>query len=137
MSDFAKFNETFCTFDKNQSPETGKKFFREFFSGNFEKVPRRNFATKIKNNFYFTVFSPFDMVVTCPNSEFSIRLTKSSKILNNTECILRSLFFDFKPQENTKEYMILSSGLMTNSEEIWNYDEHMDPAQAKTIYILY
>lgn len=61
------------------------------------RLPKQNTATKIGNNFYFSVFSPFDLHVFCPQSNYSIHITKSIKIENNTVCALKTPFFKFIP----------------------------------------
>lgn len=61
------------------------------------KLPKQNTATKIGDNFYFSVFSPFELHVFCQQSNYSVFITKSVKIENNTACALKTPFFEFTP----------------------------------------
>lgn len=135
-------NKTFCDFpefyeEKNFLSYDYNDFFYNFRIEHFERLPRRNIVTRIKNDFYFTVITPFDLLISCPHTEFSVRVTKSSKIMNNTECTLKSLFFEFEPKDNGNEYMILITDLLTNNEEIWENEEYGESNQKGHIYLLY
>lgn len=126
----------FFGFMKDHISDDKRDFFERFPKEYFEKLPRRNVATKVRNDFYFTVFSPFDLAVTCSSSEFVIRVVKSSKILNNTDCVLKSLFFEFDPANSNDSYAMIVSELTTNTEDMWNEGFDKSP-QLSAIHIMY
>lgn len=130
--------EKFCDFPVLENGDDAElRNLIDKFPKYFDRLPRRNVATKVHDDFYLTVFYPFDLAIICPSSQFSIRVTRSSKILNGTDCTFKSLFFEFSPTINDS-YLMIVSGLTSNSEEVWGevFEESSQLSAVRMMFIL-
>lgn len=132
----------FCQISKNSGgrgqPLVVSHFFPRGVRGKFfVRLPRQNIVTKIGDNFYFTVFSPFELHVICGNTNYSVRVTKSSKIENNTECALKTSFFEHQPIDRDNEYHLHIAKLYNDSEETAEVGERGESTMLTTDIIIF
>lgn len=113
-------NKTFCRKPKVQTDcdslyigHSTDKFDKNCFS----RLKFENTVTRVQNNIYFLIFEPMTINMTCHGMDQSVRITQSSKILNN-DCFIRSSFFEINPNSSVEHEMFFSNSTKNFIE--WN-----------------
>lgn len=86
----------------------------------FDRRPLQNIATQIKSDVYFLIINPLSINIICNGSVQTIRMFKSSKILNNT-CLINSTFYSFD-KNSTRDYGIYFANATTHSNQKYEID---------------
>lgn len=113
--------------DNQYVAQSSKKFDEKCFT----RLPLRNTVTQIKNDIYFLIIEPMTINISCYESNYSIKISQSSKILNNT-CQINSTFFTFDPNSVSDNGIFFSDS--TDNLNEWNL---YNKIEQKTIIQIY
>lgn len=82
----------------------------------FKELPTENIIAQIEEETHFTIFTPMIIHITCKNTNFSLRLVKNLKIINDDMCSINTTFFEFS--QDMPIYGIFIAG-NSDSDSFW------------------